>query len=71
MQDDIKPQNIKMWTKYTHAKHMFHILIYIDDKLERIGIMRIECELTNSHERKRIVEANWIMRISRFEFDAH
>jgi hypothetical protein len=37
MQDDIKPQNIKMWTKYTHTKHMLHILIYIDDKLGGIG----------------------------------
>jgi hypothetical protein len=37
MQDDIKPQNIKMWTKYTHTKHMLHILIHIDDKLGGIG----------------------------------
>jgi hypothetical protein len=37
MQDDIKPQNIKMWTKYTQTKHMLHILIYIDDKLGGIG----------------------------------
>jgi hypothetical protein len=33
MQDDIKPQNIKMWTKYAYTKHMLHILIHINDKL--------------------------------------
>jgi len=53
------------------VKAAVRVICFCNNMCPHDSLMPIEYELTNSHERKRIVETNWIMRISRFEFDAH
>ena len=53
------------------VKALARIIRFCNSMCPHDSLMRIEYELTNSHQRKRIPEVNWIIRIIRFEFDAH